>query len=97
MSKKSVEDMVRGFTATHKKTVAMAGAGLRDSMVGIIMGEFMDQGVWPTSEEFLSAVQKRISDTASSREKMDVSDDLGRAPLENIRVLMEGLIRKTDA
>jgi hypothetical protein len=72
----------------HRRSVEKSGPFLRDAVLGKIMGEMLEKGSWPSLDDLKAEVEARITLTPSSQGKMDVADDLSRAPLEHLRVLL---------
>lgn len=91
MSDINVDKVVKKFNATHRRNVAASGPFLRDGVLGTIMGELLERdGIWPSAADVKKEVLERISRTPSASGKMDVADDITRAPLEHLLMLLEG-------
>ena len=90
MSDMSTDKMVKRFTAAHRKNVAVSGPFLRDGVLGKILGELLERdGAWPSVADVKQEVQARLARTPSASGTMDAADDIVRAPLEHVLLLLD--------
>lgn len=77
------------FTATHQKNVEKAGPVLRNATLGDVLAEILESGRELSRDSLREAIQKRIASTPSARGKLEIKDDIYRAPLEHALALVE--------
>jgi hypothetical protein len=85
---KGPEEVVARFTAAHQKNVEKAGPFLRNSVLGDVLAELLESGRNLSVENLIDIVQERIASSPSARGKLDIKDDIYRAPLVHALALL---------
>ena len=91
---KNPNDIAAKLAARHQSNVEKAGPFLRNSVLGDVLAELLEAGSEPTLENLKKMVEERIASSPSARGKLDVKDDIYRAPLECALAL---IVSRNDA